>query len=235
MNNNDNQIHMLLKFGAKEHMEMLQKGKMFFGTRKFYNGIANSGNENIGDIYEGVFPNKNCNVKLIDPETKILVYEGTGTLIQSDERVDKIPFFSCTYISDSFIDEEENVVFDEQFKNCFVSEKNWEYVLLIDAGKFLKRIRERLQGINVLARKVKYADYEYLTVERDREIMTNIKNILLWKDIKYSFQKEFRIILENKDFGDSVNGIMDIGDISDISFILKKEVFFRMDMKIRKN
>lgn len=229
----DGQVYMLLKFGQKEHMEMLQQGKIFFGTRKFYNKIASEGNENIGDKYEGVFPSKNCRIKLVDNKTKILLVEGKGTLVQSDEMVDKIPFFSCTYISDDNIDENNKIIYDEKFKENFMNEESWEYVLAINGEALLKRIRETLIDINVLAKKIKYSDYEYLTVERDKEIMENIKNTLLWKDIKYSFQKEFRIILENKDFGECANGIIEIGDISDISYLFKKSEWFNKNLEIK--
>lgn len=228
----ENHIYMLLKFGKKKHLEMLQQGKMFFGTRKFYNEIAEKGNENIGDMYEGVFPNKNCDIQLIDNESKKLLARIAGTLIQSDESVDRIPFFSCTYISDENIDENKKIIYDDAFKECFMGEEGWEYVLAINGQILLERIRMTLEGINVVAKQMKYSDYEYLAIERNEEIENNIKNVLLWKDIKYSFQKEFRIILENKEFGEFTNGIIEIGDISDISYLVEKDTWFKMSFKI---
>lgn len=226
-------IHMLLKFGTREHMEMLRDGKVFFGTRKLYNEIASNGNNNIGDKYEGVFPIKNCSIQLLDPKTKQLIVKGMGTLVQSDNRVDDIPFFSCTYLSDDNINENNNIVFDDNFKKCFMNEEGWDYVLTINPVEFLKRIRNKLNGINVLAKPINYSDYDYVEVRRDKAMSENIKNILLWKDIKYSFQKEFRIILENKDIDNDNKFILDIGDISDISYLFTKEEWFNLDLSIK--
>ncbi|GAA0120657.1 hypothetical protein ACV3P7_15765 [Clostridium perfringens] len=225
-------IHMLLKFGTKEHMEMLRDGKVFFGTRKLYNEISSNGNNNIGDKYEGVFPIKNCSIQLIDAKTKQLIVKGMGTLVQSDNRVDDIPFFSCTYLSDDNINENNNIVFDDNFKKCFMNEEGWDYVLTINPVEFLKRIRNKLNGINVLAKTINYSDYDYVEVRRDKAMSENIKNILLWKDIKYSFQKEFRIILENKDIDNDNKFILDIGDISDISYLFSKDDWFNLDLSI---
>ncbi|HHL2059955.1 TPA: hypothetical protein ACQ3WD_003201 [Clostridium perfringens] len=226
-------IHMLLKFGTKEHMEMLRAGKVFFGTRKLYNEISSNGNDNIGDKYEGVFPSKNCSIQLIDPKTKQLIVKGMGTLVQSDDRVDNIPFFSCTYLSDDNINENNNIVFEDNFKECFMNEEGWDYVLTINPVEFLKRIRNKLNGINVLAKTINYSDYDYLEGRRDKAMSENIKNVLLWKDIKYSFQKEFRIILENKDIDNDNKFILDIGEISDISYLFTKEEWFNLDLSIK--
>jgi hypothetical protein len=233
MKDNNWRAHFLLKFGTKENVEKLKQGKIFFGTRKLYNEKAKEGNENIGDFFEGVYPSKGCFVRIIDPESKVLLAEAKGTLIQSDIRVDKIPFFCCTYISDDNINGENKIVYNEEMKEGYMNEKEWEYVLVIRPLEFIKRINLALPDINIVSKPIIYDNFDHVTVDRDRAMNEDIKNVLLWKDEKYSFQKEFRIILENKEIGKADSLLLEIGDISDITYMFKKEEWFKKNLTVK--
>lgn len=96
-----------------------------------------------------------------------------------------------------------------------------DFVLIIKNGdEFLERVKMRFlnSGYSFTRSLVQY--YEGNALEHLREVKKDNKRIEFWKREKYSYQQEYRFLIH--DFVDD-NLSVDIGDISDITDLLKTE------------
>lgn len=105
-----------------------------------------------------------------------------------------------------------------------------EYVLIIKNGdEFFNRVKKGLldAGYGFTRDYVQY--YGFNNIEHLKQVQNNNARIAFWKREKYSYQQEYRLLVH--DLVDDHLSV-DIGDISDISKLLRTEVFLNTYLKI---
>ncbi|WP_153123261.1 hypothetical protein [Peribacillus tepidiphilus] len=225
----DDSAFLFLKFSAKEYLELLQSGKLHMKNFKTYiDWEKREGKKGIGDIYEATQVMNDLDVKLVDPETNEVVLEGTASRITVtfDQLIYK-PVFCMTGINASamkVINETEEYVevilnFSEEEKKI-IEQVFGDHVLVISPKQFMDIINEKFKelGYSFKAKFVRYDDFSINNKERI-EIYHNLDpDLYFWKDCSIKYQREYRIVILNKDIEEPLN--LDIGDISSFTTIL---------------
>lgn len=237
----DDQTFMLIRFGSKDRLESLQKGCLYMKNLQYFinlekNNPASGGGQ--GDKFEGQSVMYNPTVEIRDYHTKTLVYRGPVEVSAISFGYEKYPVF-CMFVLDS-----RNLV-DKKFENGRlirsyqftkeqvdrIANEFGEYALMIsNADEFISRIKSglRISDVGQYTRgRVRYYrpnDFDY-----SKDICDNHLNAAYWKRESFAFQQEFRILI-HKEVSDHLQ--VDIGDISDISQLLKAKDLLNSQINI---
>lgn len=207
----------LIKIKSKEIIEKMIKGSFYMNSLKVFREMYDENDDVVGDPNEG---------KLIISNGNVII---PGVV---DEEVHNYPF--ATSHQDDFVfcmfgvnpEKYDNFVFSEEQKEQL---KGFDDTALIitDTSEFCKRVNRaaELKGYEISCGFVIYYDEESDDVGRLFSLMMGgMGNIVFYKTQKYSYQQEFRFAVENKTGEDHIE--LDIGDISDISYVLPVEQLF---------
>jgi hypothetical protein len=197
-------ILILLKLGAKEHLEMLRKGLLYMNPLAFFRSLeADSAR---GDPYEGtdsIIQPSHIGDFIIDPHLpgweKIHVPPSdlAGPVRIALERTSRCNIF-CLFTVDRPID-----------GPMFPKSSRWfgdSFLLFTNAQQFLSRVvaAAKRQGLRGQGRRVEYYDETRYSGPIGR----------FRKPSRYSYQREYRIALET---GMEVPFRFEIGDLTDIT------------------
>lgn len=214
----------LMKFGSRKNIEMLQQGKIYMKNLQYYINLEHdSDDEDVGDIYDGLLPIHDVNLKIYTVDTKEFITQIKTPVSILNLGYKKAPVF-CMFILDSRNNTDVSLFGDELTARYDFSDKQklklsvfGDSVLMItDPGEFFSRMSKGLNdaGIGFARDKVKY--YERNTKEHFEDVMNNNSRIGFWKRKKYDYQQEYRYILDSS-IDDYI--IIDVGNLSDISRI----------------
>ncbi|WP_146762368.1 hypothetical protein [Paenibacillus contaminans] len=108
-----------------------------------------------------------------------------------------------------------------------------EHALLINPGEFTKRVDKAVekQGIQTYKGKVNYEDYSVNSKERLIAQHNHDPNFFFYKRNEFAHQREYRIVLANKK--SDVPYVLDIGDMSDISYLIETRKLFTGDFVLK--
>jgi hypothetical protein len=208
------------KFGDKKHLEKLQKeGHFFCNTITYFSNLED--NNVRGDKFESTFKFKyaeNLILQLKDadnPKAEWKRLKVTNMLYQEYYKQSLGNLFCMSAFQ---LSPQENVSvfsFDKRFYN-------YEHALIIhNQVVFFDRLKKAASTLQfrVCGNLVEYFDLQKYSGERT----------LFQKDLKYSWQEEFRIIiytnkyLENDPFEFSIGSIEDMSEIIDLTKTQKLE------------
>ncbi len=224
-----------IKFGKKEHLESMQKGKLHLFSLEHYKKLEDKENNSyIGDKNEGTWLMNDCKVILnsLNGDEIIFSIPKCTSKIEFKE-IDKSPILCMASLTlddlEAIPDKPNNfkVKFNERIENEF-SREEWEYALIIDTAKFLGRIVEYTEKNNVYfkADYVQYDDFKVNYQSRFIDFEKDYKNIAFYKDLKYKNQREYRVSFNSLQIDEDEALVIDIGDMSDFTCIMKREKLF---------
>lgn len=244
----DSRIVMLAKFGKEEYMKSLQRGELYCKRLYYYSELEkNTGDRKIGDKNEGKHIMNQCNLLLYDNETGNYLKKYSGVKVEVEiNKIKNMPVFCMVGIKASDLELLEDnkdtkkykMNIEELFKD-FKDDEEWESALIINNHlEFFERINKLCakKGIVAKRKSINYTDMSINLIDRDLDVEKDIYNIAFWKDNFYKNQFEYRIIFENIEIEDYIK--LNIGDISDISQLIKKDQirdFFKGEYMVKLN
>lgn len=216
-------------------LESLQKGVLYMNTLRFFKELEEKTKvKGMGDKDEASTILTELDVKFYDYETNELVYKGTAGRgsITSEEDLQK-HVFCLSYLdfgSLEIIEEGTNFVktifnFSDKQKKEFV-ESFGKHVMVISCSDFINNISNsfKKRSIAWAADKVKYSDFKINYMDRLQDHINNRSGKYFWKDRYFENQKEYRVIVLNRDSDDPIQ--INIGDLTNKSFITSTEELF---------
>lgn len=226
----------LVKFSdSMENLKSLQQGDLYLNTLEFFRDqeikLMKKG---MGDDFEARFILNDLKIEIYDNLTGNLIIEGLTkqSLITNQEDSEKHVF--CTsYIDFSNLEiaEEKKDSFSANiiFSNKEIKElkQNFgKYALVISLSDFIKNIEKSFsnQGIEFVLGKINYDDFSVNHAARIEPFLNNTHEKYFWKDIFFKNQKEFRLIVINKDSKDPIK--IKIDDMSKYSFLTTANELF---------
>ncbi|HAE62925.1 MAG TPA: hypothetical protein DCG38_11440 [Eubacteriaceae bacterium] len=235
----EDRFFLLLKFGSRTNLEMLQQGKVYMKNLQFYIDLENAtSDEDVGDKYDGLLPIQDVKLSIYTVDSKELITQLAAPVATMNLGYKKSPVF-CMFIFDHRnktavnINENELIVrldFSDEQKRRLANFGD-SALLITDPDEFFSRMKKGLNntGISYTRDKVKY--YEGNTKEHIEEIQDNETRIGFWKRKKYEYQQEYRFFAFDSAIDDYV--IIDIGDLSDISRLESTEVILNTFAEVK--
>jgi len=211
-------VHILIKFGALNHMErLLYEGEVYMNTLEYFRDEEKS--QERGDPNEGItkiVPIKNGLLKQKshdDGKEKTIATITNGIVRFKNSNLDKFAVF-CLYHWEIPNDKKAKIkeFIDERLLNNFGDTA----VVIHDTADFLSRIEKAAQkrGLTHIRKRVDYVDMSL----RQDEVGPFIK------DISFSYQKELRVAVFDENSGPRPV-VLNIGSLKDIACLMPaKEV-----------
>lgn len=212
----------LLKFGDEKHLKQLQEGKVYLNTMQFFREYEEKESDTvIGDKSEGFFEFYAKSLQFRIPEDKSVITKIPNCTISF--AINKIPYnMVCFYTIyegnlDKKISEE-----DKEKLEIF-----GDHVLIIDQPNlFFHKLDQELinRGYGGERAPVQYC-MDGKNVKQDIEsFQANPETALFRKSERYSYQREYRYVLEGKS---NAPVIVDIGNISDFTTLFPTSEVFK--------
>lgn len=228
---------MLMKFGSETNLKKLQAGQLFMKNLKYYVDLEKlTDDEDVGDKYDGQMMLQDVRISMYTVDTNDLIAQFDSPTASMDLGYLKCPVF-CMFMFDyrNYVDaclDGDNLTVKYQFTEEQLKKipHFGEYVLIIKNGdEFFNRVKKGLldAGYGFTRDYVQY--YGFNNIEHLKQVQNNNARIAFWKREKYSYQQEYRLLVH--DLVDDYLSV-DIGDISDISKLLRTEVFLNTYLKI---
>lgn len=205
-----NTIILFIKFGQKEHLEDLQKGNLYMNNYKYFIDLEKqSNNKGRGDEYESFFVLNDVNVTVIGNENNQRVFKGTAKSVKMTYEGDSLKPVFCLMcltigdLQDVVINRgtiKGNLIFSDEQKEKIEKEFG-DYALLISPKHLINAIDERFtkEGIVYRGQIVQYSDFNKNYIDRIESCMADSSNKFFWKDKSLEYQKEYRIVILNKE------------------------------------
>ncbi len=238
----ENAWSMLMKFGTEENLKKLQAGQLYMKNLQYYVNLEKQTyNENVGDKYEGQMMLQDTYITMYEANTHKYVGQFKAPTASINFGYHNCPVF-CMFMFDyrNHIDENlegDNLTVRYQFTKEQIEKMPafGDAVLIIKNGnEFFDRVNKALlsKGYGYTRNLVKY--YNFNNVEQLKEINDDNLQVVFWKRQKYSYQQEYRLLIHH--FVDDHFSV-DIGDISDITCLLKTEqllnTYFEVKFKVK--
>jgi hypothetical protein len=229
--------YVFYKFQSQSILSDLQmKGHIYLKNLQYYINLENETGDDVkGDREECILFESNLKLVVNEgTETEQVINLGKSEIRNADDPYKPAYCMSCVNLFDHVIDVSYPKVeaiprFDQKILNGFNNGCESLYVLIIaDPITFQKRIKNKLYDLSI---KYESGFVTYRDTSKLHNIDGNIElNGPFFKREKYSYQKEFRYILDKKI---SIDEFYDfyIGDISDISYLCKADELFTDDLK----
>ena len=231
--------YLFFKFQSRDRLESLQQGHIYMkNLRYFIEQEKESGIKGQGDIHEArMFSLQDINI--YDKDTKEIVAiipTCDNVRIKGDELT---PVFCITYKDLSKhienIDVEQGICtvrieFDDRMLGDFSKDDNAYMLIIYKPGEFIRRVESKLleMGHHIYHNPVDYRDTSIAYIEDGQWEANNA----FCKEEYFRYQTEYRIVVDTQ-----VEGHLefDIGDISDISLLLKAGNELIMTLNIEPN
>ena len=203
----------LIKFQSSANIASIRQGKIYMKTLKWYREHENeNGDTIVGDEYEALWPLREAEITFPDTNEFIKVSNETIHTTFSNDFVFCM-FGVCppkTHFEYSETQKSELTAFGDTA------------LLITDKNEFIKRmiVAAKKENMKLYAGFVRYYDPEADNMNMILSLMDGMYNIAFWKRKRYSLQQEYRFLLHSPNT-DKDHFILDIGDISDISIVMK--------------
>lgn len=219
---------MLMKFGSEENLKKLQSGQLYMKNLKYYVDLEKTtDDEDIGDQYDGQMVLQDVKISMFTVDTHEFIAQLDAPSASMNLGYLECPVF-CMYMFDyrNHVDEHlegDNLTVRYQFTEEQLEKMpNFgDSVLIIKNGnEFVNRVKKGLldAGYGFTRDHVQY--YGFNNIEHLKQVQKDNSRIAFWKRDKYKYQQEYRFLIH--DFVDDHLSV-DIGDISDITDLLKTE------------
>jgi hypothetical protein len=213
-----------IKFGDEEHLKSLQKdGLLFCNPLSFFTKLEDGKvrGDNAETIVECIQKkNHILQVKFLHESVENYKTIPTSNIRVVTRRIDPYGNLFCLHAINT-INKNNDEVFGLDINN---KKFGSHFLLITDTEEFLKRLNRRLKDLNL--------SYEHRLVEYIDLKNYEGKKSIFQKDIAFSYQKEFRLFIYNKN-DDIIK--FKIGDLSDISILYSSSQIEAFKMKIIKN
>lgn len=190
---------------------------------KYYiNREIETGDNTVGDKYEGLFPINFCDCDFYDYKTKKKVFSVSEANAVFDLGYTMCPAF-CMFLLDKrnlTKKNEKNAVYEFTEEQREKLKKLGTHALIIsNADAFIEKVKNGFlkNQMSIIFDKVKY--YNENDLEHKEDIEKDKKRIAFWKRDIYKYQQEFRFF--GFDFMVEDDCEIDIGSLTDISKIIK--------------
>lgn len=227
-----------LKFTQEKFASDILAGRLYMKNVKYFREIEKINCDTVrGDKKEAliVFP-KGTKLLIGDDKTEV---KGIQEISFKFNFTDNIPIYCMTYVN------HKNLVKYEENNDCIIYKIDESFLyslfdsfgdtaVLIQSKPFVNRFKSYFEnhGYKFRASLVTYIDMETQFDEYHDTYFEQQFRMFFYKDKKYSYQQEYRIVVI-----DNVPEykIYDIGDISDISKVCKKEELLDLQIIVRKH
>lgn len=230
-------LSMLFKFGSNENMKKLQAGQFYMKNLRYYVDLEKStSDDDVGDMYDGLMMMQDVRLSMFTIDTNEFICQFSTPSISMDLGYLNCPVF-CMFVFDyrNHVSETLNgdmltVEYrftDEQIKKL----PNFgDSALIIKNGdEFLKRVKKALLAHNIGFSRDSVSYYGFNNIEHIKQIQNDNSRIAFWKRQKYDYQQEHRFVLHTE-VDDFLS--IDIGDISDITQLMKTEELLNTYLKV---
>lgn len=228
---------LLMKFGSGENLKKLQAGQLYMKNLKYYVDLEKTtDDEDVGDKYDGQMVLQDIKINMYTVDTNKFIAQFNAPTASMDLGYLQCPVF-CMFMFDyrNHIEEHldgENLTVKYQFTEEQLKKMpNFgDSVLIIKNGdEFVNRVKKGLlnAGYGFTRDYVQY--YAFNNVEHLKQVQKDNSRIAFWKRNKYSYQQEYRFLVH--DFVDDYLSV-DIGDISDITQLLRTEELLNTYLEI---
>lgn len=228
---------LLMKFGSEENLKKLQAGQLYMKNLKYYVDLEKTtDDEDVGDKYDGQMVLQDIKINMYTVDTNKFIAQFNAPTASMDLRYLQCPVF-CMFMFDyrNHVEEHldgENLTVKYQFTEEQLKKMpNFgDSVLIIKNGdEFVNRVKKGLldAGYGFTRDYVQY--YAFNNVEHLKQVQKDNSRIAFWKRNKYSYQQEYRFLVH--DFVDDYLSV-DIGDISDITQLLRTEELLNTYLEI---
>lgn len=195
---------------------------------KYYVDLEkNTDDEDVGDAYDGQMVLQNVKISLYTVDTHEFVAQFDAPVTSLNLGYLECPVF-CMFMFDyrNYVDEHldgDNLTVRYQFaEEQLIKMSNFgDSVLIIKNGdEFISRVKKGLldAGYGYTRDYVQY--YGFNDLEHLKQVQKDNSRIAFWKRDRYAYQQEYRLLIH--DYVDDFLSV-DIGDISDITDLLKTE------------
>ena len=230
-------LSMLMKFGSENNLRKLQAGQLYMKNLKYYVDLEKTtDDEDVGDKYDGQMMLQDVKISMYTVDTHEFIAQFDAPSASMNLGYLECPVF-CMFMFDYRNHVEENLEGENlTVKYQFTEEQlkkmpNFgDSVLIIKNGdEFVNRVKKGLleAGYGFSRDHVQY--YAFNNVEHLKQIQSDNSRIAFWKRDKYSYQQEYRFLIH--DFVDDYLSV-DIGDISDITQLLRTEELLNTYLEI---
>lgn len=218
----------LMKFGSENNLQKLQAGQLYMKNLKYYVNLEKEkDDEAVGDKYDGQMVLQDVKISMFTVDTHEFVARFDAPAVSMNLGYLDCPVF-CMFMFDfrNHVDEHlsgDNLTVKYQFTEEQLAKMPTfgDSVLIIKNGdEFINRVKKGLldAGYGFTRDHVQY--YGFNNLEHLKQVQKDNSRIAFWKRDKYSYQQEYRLLVH--DFIDDCLSV-DIGDISDISELLRTE------------
>lgn len=219
---------MLMKFGSEENLQKLQAGQLYMKNLKYYVDLEKeTEDEDVGDMYDGQMLLQDVKISMFTVDTNEFIAQFDAPAASMNLGYLECPVF-CMFMFDyrNHVEERldgDNLTVRYQFTEEQLAKMPTfgDSVLIIKNGnEFINRVKKGLldAGYGFTRDHVQY--YGFNNIEHLKQVQKDNSRIAFWKRDKYSCQQEYRLLVH--DFVDDFLSV-DIGDISDITDLLKVE------------
>ncbi len=228
---------LLMKFGSEENLKKLQAGQLYMKNLKYYVDLEKTtDDEDVGDKYDGQMVLQDIKINMYTVDANKFIAQFNAPTASMDLGYLQCPVF-CMFMFDyrNHVEEHldgENLTVKYQFTEEQLKKMpNFgDSVLIIKNGdEFVNRVKKGLldAGYGFTRDYVQY--YAFNNVEHLKQVQKDNSRIAFWKRNKYSYQQEYRFLVH--DFVDDYLSV-DIGDISDITQLLRTEELLNTYLEI---
>lgn len=202
---------MFLKFGNNiQYLEQIREGSLYMNNFKYYIELEKkSGNAGMGDKLEVSYPMGISDISISNEETDELIVKVTAQSVdyRNTNALHK-PLFCLYAVTADMLQVVE--VNDDRVK-CILkfTDKELEsmkkafgeHVLFIMAQPFLNKVKKAFKEkqYEVRGKLAIYADYSIHDEERFKNHIEGNSNLFFYKEKAFAHQKEYRIVILNKD------------------------------------
>lgn len=218
----------LIKIKTSEIIEDLQKnGTIYMNKLQYYRDYEkNTGETVVGDMNEGRIPIHNA--FLVNPET--------NETIQLQDTSVECDIHDCFAYCMFFINPNNgDFAFTDKQKEKFMSFGDTA-LLITNQLEFIRRIKNRINemGLDLLHHSISYYNSNEDSANLWFSLMNGMHNIAFWKDSEYAYQQEYRFLIKNDNIKDD-HLVIDIGNIEDISKVIKTDQLFKLKFNYIRN
>lgn len=229
---------MLMKFGSEKNLRKLQAGQLYMKNLKYYVDLEKTtDDEDVGDKYDGQMMLQDVKITMYTVDTHEFIAQFDAPSASMNLGYLGCPVL-CMFMFDyrNHVEERlegENFIVKYQFTEEQLKKMpNFgDSVLIIKNGdEFVNRVKKGLlnAGYGFTRDHVQY--YGFNNVEHFKQVQKDNSRIAFWKREKYLYQQEYRFLVY--DFVDDYL-LVDIGDISDITDIVKTEKLLNLYTEIQ--
>lgn len=224
----ENAWSILFKFGSEENLRKLQAGQFYMKNLQYFVDLEKAtSDEDVGDMYDGQMMLQDVKISMFTTDTHEFIGQFSAPSASFNLGYLKCPVF-CMFMMDYRNHVSEKLDGDiltvrYQFTEEQINKMSnfGDSVLVIkNADEFFNRVKKALllQDIGYSRDLVSY--YGFNNVEHMKQIQKDNLRIAFWKRQKYEYQQEYRLVAHTE-VDDFLS--IEIGDISDISEIVKSE------------